>query len=196
METSLDEEKNPIKQDVKNGALRVITYGKSKWNYGSLPQTWEDSEVALSGTNFKGDGDPLDVVEIGGETLARGAVVPVRVLGAIALIDEGELDWKIVAIALSDANASKLNNIGDVERVMPGKLEAITEWYRMYKTVDGKGMNQFAFDGKFMDRAETLAVIEHCNKAWKKSKKPKAQKAAPAAKAAAKATATTATKKK
>jgi inorganic pyrophosphatase len=174
MEVNLDEEKNPMKQDVKNGELRVIKYGKSKWNYGMLPQTWEDSNATLSGTNFKGDGDPLDVVEIGGEKLTRGTVAPVRVLGAIALIDEGELDWKVVAIALSDPNASKLNDIGDVERVLPGKLDAIVEWYRNYKTVDGKGVNQFAFDGKFINRVEALKVIEHCNKAWKKSKKPKA----------------------
>lgn len=36
-----DEEKTPIKQDVKKGALRFYPYNIN-WNYGMLPQTWED----------------------------------------------------------------------------------------------------------------------------------------------------------
>lgn len=36
-----DEERTPIKQDVKKGALRFYPYNIN-WNYGMLPQTWED----------------------------------------------------------------------------------------------------------------------------------------------------------
>ena len=36
-----DEEKNPIKQDTKKGKLRFYPYNIN-WNYGLLPQTWED----------------------------------------------------------------------------------------------------------------------------------------------------------
>ncbi len=36
-----DEEKTPIKQDVKKGKLRFYPYNIN-WNYGLLPQTWED----------------------------------------------------------------------------------------------------------------------------------------------------------
>ena len=36
-----DEEKNPIKQDIKKGNLRFYPYNIN-WNYGMLPQTWED----------------------------------------------------------------------------------------------------------------------------------------------------------
>ena len=32
---------NPIKQDVKKGELRHY-HDKILWNYGMLPQTWED----------------------------------------------------------------------------------------------------------------------------------------------------------
>lgn len=42
MEICLSEEGNPIKQDVKNGALRfvhdVFPYSGYIWNYGALPQ--------------------------------------------------------------------------------------------------------------------------------------------------------------
>lgn len=36
-----DEEKTPIKQDTKKGKLRFYPYN-IHWNYGLLPQTWED----------------------------------------------------------------------------------------------------------------------------------------------------------
>ena len=36
-----DEVKTPIKQDVKKGAIRFYPYNIN-WNYGLLPQTWED----------------------------------------------------------------------------------------------------------------------------------------------------------
>lgn len=32
---------NPIKQDMKKGKLRFYPY-PINWNYGMLPQTWED----------------------------------------------------------------------------------------------------------------------------------------------------------
>ena len=32
---------NPIKQDIKKGKLRFYPYNIN-WNYGMLPQTWED----------------------------------------------------------------------------------------------------------------------------------------------------------
>ena len=36
-----DEKATPIKQDVKKGNLRFYPYNIN-WNYGLLPQTWED----------------------------------------------------------------------------------------------------------------------------------------------------------
>ena len=35
------------------------------WNYGFVPQTWENPDEKDSWTGYYGDGDPLDVVEIG-----------------------------------------------------------------------------------------------------------------------------------
>jgi inorganic pyrophosphatase len=38
-----DEVSNPIKQDIKKGNLRFYPYN-IHWNYGMLPQTWEDPD--------------------------------------------------------------------------------------------------------------------------------------------------------
>lgn len=39
-----------------------------------------------------------------------GQVVQVKVLGILALIDEGETDWKVIAINIEDPDASSLNS--------------------------------------------------------------------------------------
>lgn len=80
-----------------------------------------------------GDDDPIDVVEIGSTALVSGSVTPVKALGVLAMIDDGELDWKVVAIAASDPMASELNDVADIEAKMPGTLSGIREWFRWYK---------------------------------------------------------------
>lgn len=67
----------------------------------------------------------------------------VKILGVMALLDEGylsrltegETDWKVIAIDVKDPLASKMNDIEDVERLMPGLLRATNEWFRIYKVV-------------------------------------------------------------
>ena len=53
-----------------------------------------------------------------------GDVLPVKILGAIALIDEGETDWKLIAIDTRDPMADELHDVRDVETHMPGLIEA------------------------------------------------------------------------
>ena len=44
-------------------------------------------------TMLQGDNDPTDVIDISSRTLQQG-VYKGKILGAYALIDDGELDWK------------------------------------------------------------------------------------------------------
>jgi len=62
---------------------------------------------------------PVDVVEIGERRANIGDVLKVKPLAALAMIDEGELDWKIVAISLDDPKASLVNDVDDVEKHFP-----------------------------------------------------------------------------
>lgn len=45
-----DEPRTPIKQDIKKGKLRFYPYNID-WNYGLLPQTWEDPAHTNADTN-------------------------------------------------------------------------------------------------------------------------------------------------
>jgi inorganic pyrophosphatase len=94
MEVATKEPNNPIAQDVKKGKLRDY-HGPIFWNYGCLPQTWEDPNQEHPELKCFGDNDPIDVVEIGSKALAMGTVAEVKPLGVLAMIDDGELDWKV-----------------------------------------------------------------------------------------------------
>jgi len=172
MEISLKDDLNPIKQDVKKGKLRyvanVFPHKGYIWNYGAIPQTFEDPEHIDPSTNCKGDSDPIDVCEIGQKVHERGSVVQVKVLGTVALIDEGETDWKVLAIDVNDPLAAELNDVNDIEKHMPGFLAATVEWFRVYKMPDGKPANDFAFNGEPKDRAFATDIVMQCHGQWKK----------------------------
>lgn len=79
----------------------------------------------------KSDGGPLDVCEIGEQVGYVGQVKQVKVLGAISLLRaKGVIDWKILAIDINDPLASRLKDIHDVERLLPGLVSATKEWFR------------------------------------------------------------------
>merc|ERR1719217_2038979 len=153
-EIATGEEFNPIKQDTKNGKLRDYNYGDMLFNYGAFPQTWEDPSHVTPDTGCAGDNDPIDACEIGTKMYRTGSVVKVKVLGCLAMIDDGETDWQVICIATDDVLAPKLNDIDDVERLMPGTISVMREWLRNYKTVDGKPQNAFGMDERAMDRVE------------------------------------------
>ena len=61
----------------------------------------------------------VDVVEIGERQAKIGEVLKVKPLAVLAMIDEGELDWKVVAISVDDPKADLVNNTDDVEKHFP-----------------------------------------------------------------------------
>ncbi|XP_071865354.1 inorganic pyrophosphatase Nurf-38 [Bombus fervidus] len=170
MEINLKETLNPIKQDVKKGKLRYVAncfpHHGYIWNYGALPQTWENPEVSDDATGCKGDNDPIDVLEIGYRIAKRGEILKVKILGCVALIDEGETDWKIIVIDVNDPLADQMNDVSDIEKHYPGLMKATVEWFKIYKIPDGKPENQFAFNGEAKPREFALHVIEEVNQQW------------------------------
>ncbi|KAF8346902.1 inorganic pyrophosphatase [Amanita rubescens] len=172
MEISKEEFFNPIKQDVKKGRLRFVRncfpHHGYIWNYGAFPQTWEDPFSTHPETKARGDNDPLDVCEIGEQVGYVGQVKQVKVLGIMALLDEGETDWKVIVVDIMDPLASKLNDIEDVERHLPGLIRATNEWFRIYKIPDGKPENTFAFSGEAKNKKYATEIIHECHETWRR----------------------------
>jgi inorganic pyrophosphatase len=156
---------NPIRQDVKKGQLRYVhncfPHHGYIWNYGALPQTWEDPSHTDGDTNARGDNDPIDVCDLGAVVSAPGTVKQVKVLGIMAMIDEGETDWKVLAIDVTDPLAAELHDIEDVQRKLPGYIKATEEWFRIYKIPDKKPPNEFAFNGEARNKVRVRQTRTH-----------------------------------
>jgi len=167
MEINKTEEWNPIKQDIKKGVLRKIKYCPYLWNYGAFPQTWEDPTVPDPATGLVGDGDPVDVCELGVHTHNIGDVIRVKVIGALGLIDEGETDWKILAINIADPIAHYVNGPGDLKKCKPGMIDSLRDFFINYKVPDGKPQNKLAFNGDILDQATALKLIEDSHRQYK-----------------------------
>lgn len=104
-----------------------------------MEKTWEDPDHTDEETKCCGDNDPIDVCEIGTQVrrleayieicnykmltlcsfvihwsllqvCSPGQVIQVKVLGILAMIDEGEMDWKVIAINAADPDAKNLNS--------------------------------------------------------------------------------------
>jgi len=166
MEVQKGMEGNVITQDTnKDGSPRYYTYGTPFFNYGLIPQTWEDPSL-ISPEGNGGDNDPLDVMEVGSTPLKMGSINPCKVLGSLELIDEGETDHKIICIALSDPDSSKINSMADLDSVKPGTTERLIDWLKRYKTSDGKPENNLARDIP-TTVAEAVEIIEETHGRWR-----------------------------
>ncbi|MFH4974722.1 hypothetical protein AB6A40_001431 [Gnathostoma spinigerum] len=171
MEIATKEPLSPIRQDVKHGLPRfvenIFPFNGYIWNYGAMPQTWESPNHVDENTHAKGDNDPIDVIEIGSKIHAIGDVVQVKVLGILALIDEGETDWKVMTIDLSDPITDSLESLEDVEKYRPGLIKATLSWFRKYKIPAGKPPNKFGFDGNFKNAEYAKKIIHETHKFWR-----------------------------
>uniref|UniRef100_A0A8D8Z489 inorganic diphosphatase n=1 Tax=Cacopsylla melanoneura TaxID=428564 RepID=A0A8D8Z489_9HEMI len=169
MAISLGEALNPIKHVLKNGnpeyvhvpnLLPNINHTGYIWNYGAFPNTWESSNETDSYSGLEGDGHLLDVIDIGDRVAKRGEILHVKVLGAIGLLDNGRIDYKIIAVNVNDPKAAKLNDIGDVEKHYPGYMKATLEWFK-HST-----KKPLAFNGELKDREYTSYIMTMSMMKW------------------------------
>lgn len=153
---SINEEFNPIVPDLikdYQGKLYCREWAVYPiFNYGFLPRTFQSRDIKYNGYN--GDNDALDVCEISQNHVHDfkiGDIVKVRVLGSFCLIDQGEYDWKIIAVR-------KESRIKKEEA--DAKIKEIMEWFRTYKVFEGKKENSFLENNKIFSYSETLNIIE------------------------------------
>lgn len=170
MEVSNNIKNNPIIHDKFKGEKRYFQYGNIKWNYGAIPQTIEDLNHIYKETGLKGDGDPLDIIDISNIELNIGDIIWVKIIGAIPLIDEGETDWKIIGINKNDPNIDKINDIDDLDLNMTNDL---LDWFTNYKKISKGITNVIGMDNKIQMKNLALSVIETCHILWKKKNKKK-----------------------
>ncbi|RJL03932.1 inorganic diphosphatase [Paracoccus siganidrum] len=114
-------------------------------NYGSLPST------------LAGDGDPLDGLVFTREPIVPGAVIKVRAIGVLHMIDGGEEDSKIIAVPASDIDPTydDIRNIEDLPEIERQRIEA---FFRVYKQLpEGRKLVELNGFGGANEAADMVA---------------------------------------
>lgn len=150
------------------GALRDLP-SPIPFNYGMLPRTVEDAGEAAAGgaghdpllAGARGDGDPVDAVELSASPLPLGSVTRVRMVAALAMLDGGELDWKVVAVAAASPLAAAIVDVPSLEAALPGDLDRVVTWFSTYKPprADGRPAVAFGHGGRPLPAAGAAAVV-------------------------------------
>jgi inorganic pyrophosphatase len=87
-------------------------------DYGFIPQTlWED-------------GDPLDIIILTNRPVYPLTLVRARVIGVIRMIDENELDDKIIGVYDSDPRFKEYNSLKDIPKHVVAELKHFFETYK------------------------------------------------------------------
>lgn len=92
-------------------------------NYGFIPQTYCD------------DNDPLDILVLSQITIVPMCIVSAKVIGAMRMLDGGEKDDKIIAVAENDMS---VNHMNDIEELPEHFIRELRNFFEDYKKLENK----------------------------------------------------------
>ncbi|AGL90326.1 inorganic diphosphatase [Candidatus Phytoplasma australiense] len=121
-------------------------------NYGFIPLTHCQ------------DNDPMDVLVLAQENLAPLTLVKCRPLAVIKMIDDNELDEKIIAVPVSDAAFKNFHDLSDISVSL---LSEIKHFFLNYKALEKKSVIIEGIQGK----NEAYQAIQKSIIAYRKLKK-------------------------
>ncbi|HWR39630.1 MAG TPA: inorganic diphosphatase [Patescibacteria group bacterium] len=132
--------------ELKDGKPRIVEYLGYPGNYGMVPRT------------VGGDGDSLDILVLG-PTIPRGTWVNVKIIGALKLMDKGEVDDKLIAVVPGSYFAS-CDSLADLNEKFPGVTTIVETWFTNYK-----GAGKMKSQG-FVEAEEARQIIDAAVKAY------------------------------
>lgn len=113
--------------DKPSGLLRLdrVLYSSVYYpaNYGFIPQS------------YGADHDPLDILVISQIELVPLCIVEARVVGVMQMVDNGEDDDKIIAVASKDKS---VNYIDDIHSLPPHFTAELRHFFEEYKRLEQK----------------------------------------------------------
>ncbi len=144
--------KSKYEIDKKTGLLKLdrIIYSSFHYpiNYGFIPQT------------LGKDGDPLDILVMCSEAIQPLCLVEALVIGNMQMIDTGEKDDKIIAVASRDPS---VNHIKDINNIPPHFFAVLKNYFEQYKVLENKVVNI----DNFQSREIAYTIIEEAISLYK-----------------------------
>ncbi len=135
--------------------------------YQSMPVIYPANYGSIT-SSLGGDNDPLDALVYTREPVVPGAIIKVRPIGGLKLIDGGEVDDKIVAVPTSkiDPSYDNIKEITDLPQVEQERLQA---FFRVYKQLPA-GRKAVELNG-FDNAAHAEGEVSEAIKAYAAKKK-------------------------
>ena len=131
--------------DKESGLLKLdrIIYSSFYYpcNYGFIPQTYGE------------DKDPLDVLVITTLPVQPMCLMSAKVLGVMQMIDGGDADDKIIAVAAHDPGVNHYNNMEELPKHFFSELRHFFEEYKKLE-------NKTVVVEEFGDKHAALKIIE------------------------------------
>ena len=150
--------------EVVNGVIEIPTQSRAKYeldkdsgmlildrvlyssinypaNYGFIPQTYCE------------DKDPLDILVYSQIAIVPMCIVSSRVIGVMRMIDGGECDDKIIAVAENDMSVA---HVTDINELPPHSLREITSFFEDYKKLENKEV----IVEEMLGREEAIKIVE------------------------------------
>lgn len=123
--------------DKKTGLLKLdrVIYSSFHYpvNYGFIPQTLGE------------DNDPLDILVLCSESIQPLCLVEATVIGNMQMIDNGEKDDKIIAVASKDPS---VNHIRGIDELSPHFFAVLKNYFEQYKVLENKKVEIDEFQNK------------------------------------------------
>lgn len=116
-------------------------------NYGFIPQTYGD------------DKDPLDVLVISSMSIQPLCLVQAKVIGVMQMIDGGDADDKVIAVANNDPGVNYINNIEEMPKHFFSELR---QFFEEYKKLENKTVSV----NEFQDKATALKIVEEAIRSY------------------------------
>lgn len=108
-------------------------------NYGFIPRT------------YAGDNDPLDVLVLCQEDIEPMSLVECYPIGIMKMIDQDEVDEKIIAVPYSDPSMNEYKDISELPKHL---LTEIGHFFETYKILEGK--QTYILDVEGREEAEKI----------------------------------------
>ena len=144
--------KNKYELDKETGMIILdrVLYTSTHYpaNYGFIPLTYAQ------------DADPLDVLVLCQEKIDSMVLVQCYPIGVIKMIDNGEIDEKIIALPMRDPTYSIYKDISELPQHI---FKEISHFFEVYKFLEEKETAVIEVLGK----KEAEETIEECLKAYK-----------------------------
>merc|ERR1711964_31992 len=115
--------------------------------------------------------DPIDAIMIGESVMDTGEVCAVKILGVLALIDDGETDWKLLVVDVNDKAFKNINTLNELlaEEKYKSEVQRISDWLRDYKKISKGQTNHVHWDGNAKDEEYAMSKVTLTHNLWVKN---------------------------